>query len=111
MLAFIIIWNLRITTEDKYGSTPINSTHCATDEDEEFLKSNETMKDITPPKLVPAVTAPPSTLTNSAAKQLYPLSPLMTKSEVKTEPVKADISDVLLINGLIPTSTELKTSM
>lgn len=59
---------LIITTEDKYATTTsINS--CATDEDEEFLKANETMKDITPPKLIPSSQQVPPT--TSHLKQLF----------------------------------------
>lgn len=59
---------LIITTEDKYGTaTPMNS--CATDDDEEFLKANETMKDITPPKGMPLLQ--PAVTTISHVKQLF----------------------------------------
>ncbi|XP_066918617.1 histone deacetylase complex subunit SAP130-like isoform X1 [Clytia hemisphaerica] len=106
-----------ITTEDKYGSAPINSA-CATDEDEEFLKSNETMtsmKDITPPKLIPASTSSSSGPSNpSIAKQLYAASPILnthlkpmeTKKEVKLDS-KLEFNDRSQINGLI-TAAESK---
>ena len=105
---YFVINNLfRITTEDKYGTAPINSA-CGTDEDEEFLKSNETMKDITPPKLAPPVQQPSTTsVSSSVAKQLYPMSPLFNSfnktNEVKIE-VKSELSDLTLINGLLATA-------
>ena len=101
-----------ITSEDKYGTAPINSA-CGTDEDEEFLKSNETMKDITPPKLAQVVQQPLSTsVSSSVAKQLYPTaSPLFNSfnktTEVKTE-VKSELADLSLINGLLATPIENK---
>lgn len=89
---------LIITTEDKYGSTaPINNA-CATDEDEEFLKANETMKDITPPKL----NAVPTTSTTTQQKQLFP--PPTSEVEVKQE-----VKDVQ-INGVVTSALDTKTS-
>merc|ERR1712168_212951 len=85
---------LIITTEDKYGTTaPINS--CATDEDEEFLKANETMKDITPPKLTPS--SQPVATTNSHLKQLFTSSTTVDTSTTNSKLV--DHKD-LQLNGL-----------
>ena len=108
---FLTVHNLlisSITTEDKYGTTPINSSTNHADEDEEFLKSNETMKDLTPPKLTPAnLTIVPSN--SSAVKQLYASSPPILKAEIKPE-MKAEVKpvpkDITPLNGLtLPTTT------
>lgn len=111
---FVYLFCFSITTEDKYGTTPINSA-CGTDEDEEFLKSNETMKDLTPPKLTPAVQSPSVSSNSTAAKQLYTSSPPNIKPDFKTEikqELKAESSELQQRNGLVAvSSTETKASM
>lgn len=93
------------------SGVPVN---CGTDEDEEFLKSNETMKDLTPPKLTPAVHSPPVPHNSTAVKQLYASSPPNLKPDVKTEikqEIKPEISEPAQRNGLIAvSSSESKTS-
>lgn len=94
----------------------MNST-CATDEDEEFLKSNETMKDLTPPKLTPAVQSPSLSGNSTTAKQLYAVasSPPNLKPEPKANiklEVKSESSDPQQRNGLIvPSSNDSKAGM
>jgi len=75
-----------ITTEDKYGPAVLNNLFnvSSADADEEFLKSNETMKDITPPKSTVATNNTSTTLLQSTStnmlhssfqKQLFPTVP------------------------------------
>ena len=105
---------LSITTEDKYGSTttPINNNFNSTsDADEEFLKSNETMKDITPPKLTAAtsqITATKLSATSRAntsfQKPLFDGIPqLKTKLKQETKEVH--------LNGMLAPLTSPSTAM
>ena len=77
------------------------------------------MKDITPPKLSPAVQQAPTTATSSVAKQLYPMSPLFNsfmKSQAASNEAKAEskceqatnTSTLNGINGLLASSIENK---
>ena len=72
----------RITTEDRYSSSHPLPISYVPDADEEFLKSNETMKDLTPPK-TSAPTVPSSSLL---------LSPL--RLDLKSEAKEKDINGV-----------------
>ena len=107
-----------ITTEDKYGSTTThinNNFNSASDADEEFLKSNETMKDITPPKLTAAASqitttklSTTSRANNSFQKPLFDGMPQL-KAKLKQETKEVHLNG-MLAPLTCPSTAMLKTS-
>ena len=87
--------SVSITTEDKYAPKPLINSNM-TDDDEEFLKSNETMKDITPPKASVELTY---SVNNSHKNLLTLANSSSTEMKIKNEPVDPHYT----VNGIIST--------